>query len=487
VKGFCPSFVTAEGAQVKKPKAQGGKAGVDFSALPQPKLPEISRPYGVVVTGVGGTGVVTIGNLIGMAAHIEHKGVTVLDMTGLAQKGGAVLSHVQISASPEQIHATRIATGEADLIIGCDVLVSASNEVLSKTQFNQTRAVINSANNPTADFVRNPNWRFPGASSEQDIKNSVGEACEFFDAQQAAVKLLGDAIYSNPLVMGYAWQKGWMPLSYVALMRAIELNGVSVEKNQQAFEWGRYLAHHGAGVLDTLLSSAKAKPALLPETLDGLIRQRVDLLTAYQDSAYARRYEEAVERVRQAEQRVAAGGKLALTEAVAKNLAKLMAYKDEYEVARLYSDPAYLDKLRAQFEGEPGKDYQLHFHLAPPLLSQKDDKGHLVKKKYGPWVLSAFKLLAKCKGLRGTAWDVFGHTEERKMERQLIADYFALVDLLCSTLNADNHAKAVELAQVADTIRGFGHVKEGNVAKAKQRWAELESQYRLAARATATA
>jgi indolepyruvate ferredoxin oxidoreductase len=480
VNGFCPSFVTAEGAQVKKPRALAGKAGVDFSMLPQPALPDIRRPYGILVTGVGGTGVVTIGNLLGMAAHIEHKGVTVLDMTGLAQKGGAVMSHVQIAASPEQIHATRIATGEADLIIGCDALVSASSEVMSKTQHGVTRAVINSANNPTAEFIHNPKWTFPGASTENDLRANIGEQCEFIDSQAAAVKLLGDAIYANPLVLGYAWQKGWVPLSHDALMRAIELNGVAVDKNRQAFEWGRYLAHHGAAELGRLIGAdqAVAQGGPLPETLDGLIRRRVELLITYQNAAYAQQYEDAVDRVRIAEQRIASGGRLELTEAVARNLAKLMAYKDEYEVARLYADPAFLDKLRAQFEGEPGQDYQLQFHLAPPLLAKRDEQGRLIKRKFGPWLLPAFRLLAKLKGLRGSAWDLFGYSAERRSERQLIRDYLSLVDTLCSSIRPENLALALELAKLPDDIRGFGHVKERNLEAARQRWAELEARYR---------
>ncbi|AOZ02909.1 indolepyruvate ferredoxin oxidoreductase [Cupriavidus sp. USMAHM13] len=480
VNGFCPSFVTAEGAQVRKPRAAAGKdrAGVDAAELPEPVLPALERPYGVLVTGVGGTGVVTIGGLLGMAAHLERKGVTVLDMAGLAQKGGAVLSHVQIAPAPAGLHATRIATGEARLLIGCDAIVSASPEVLSKMRYGVTAAAVNSANTPTAEFIGNRNWTFPGASAEQEVRAAVGEACAFLDANAWAVTLLGDAIYSNPLLLGFAWQKGWIPLAQASLVRAIELNAVAVEKNLAAFTWGRALAHLGeAAVRARLPAAAPAKVLPLPETLDGLLRRREALLTAYQDAAYAARYRAVVERVRAAEAALPGGGRLALTRAVARNLAKLMAYKDEYEVARLYTDPAFLDKLRAQFEGEPGKDYQLAFHLAPPLLARKDAQGRLLKRRFGPGMLTAFRLLARLKGLRGTWFDPFGRTEERRAERRLVEDYIALCDGFAATLSAANLDIAVQLAELPDQIRGYGHVKALSMEQAAQRRAALQADY----------
>ncbi|CAN0627996.1 indolepyruvate ferredoxin oxidoreductase [Burkholderia multivorans] len=487
VNGFCPSFVTAEGAQVRKPAAAGGAgAAADFDALPLPLLPALERPYGVLVTGVGGTGVVTIGGLLGMAAHLERKGVTVLDMAGLAQKGGAVISHVQIAPSPADLHATRIATGEARLVIGGDAIVSASAEVLAKTRHNLTAAVVNSASTPTADFIKDPKWKFPGASAEQDLRANVGDACAFIDASDWAVTLLADAIYSNPLLLGFAWQKGWIPLLRDSLVRAIELNGVSVQKNLLAFEWGRYLAHHGEDAVKALMPSApRAQVVAVSQTLDGLIRQREAMLTGYQNGAYAARYRSAVERVRAAEQKLGAGRKLPLTEAVAGNLAKLMAYKDEYEVARLYTDPAFLDKLRAQFEGEPGRDYQLGFWMAPPLLARTDEKGRLLKRRFGPRTLTAFRLLARLKGLRGTAFDPFGRTAERRAERQLIDEYLDMVEDFAQSLTADNLDTAVALASLPDDIRGFGHVKEANMQKAAQRRTALLAQYRHGAQRAA--
>ncbi|MBY4897176.1 indolepyruvate ferredoxin oxidoreductase family protein [Cupriavidus sp. AU9028] len=488
VNGFCPSFVTAEGAQPRKPRVTG--SGPDMAAIPPPRLPALERPYGVLVTGVGGTGVVTIGGLLGMAAHLEGKGVTVLDMTGLAQKGGAVLSHVQIAATPAQLHATRIATGEARLLIGCDAIVSASADALTRVRHGITAAAVNSANTPTADFIANRKWTFPGASAEHDVRNAIGDACSFLDANQWAVRTLGDTLYANPLLLGFAWQKGWLPLSLPSLQRAIELNGVAVEKNLAAFAWGRALAHLGEDALRASLDRTQRSPAAapvtaLPETLDALVRHREAMLTAYQNAAYAARYREAVERIRTIEQRLRPAASLLLTEAVARNLAKLMAYKDEYEVARLHADPAFLARLREQFDGEPGRDYQLHFWLAPPLLARRNEKGELVKRAYGPRTMVAFRWLARLKGLRGTRLDPFGWTTERRQERQLIEEYLSLLDEFVRTLTADKLDVALQLATLPDDIRGFGHVKEAAMQRAALRRAELLAAYRLDALAAA--
>jgi indolepyruvate ferredoxin oxidoreductase len=485
VKGFCPSFVTAEGAQLRKPSpaSASGMRAPDFDSLPLPSLPELAKPYGVLVTGVGGTGVVTIGGLIGMAAHLEHKGVTVLDMAGLAQKGGAVLSHVQIAATPQALHATRIATGEARLVIGCDAIVSASNDVLSRTQHGLTVAAINSGATPTADFIKNPKWTFPGTQTEAELRNSIGSGCAFIDANALALKLLGDTIYSNPLLLGFSWQKGWLPLRLSSLLRAIELNGVAVEKNLQAFHWGRYLADRGDAEISAVLARANDRQAVvvpMPESLDQLIASRESLLTAYQNTSYAQTYRGVVDRIRTKEAQIGGDSQLALTRAVATHLAKLMAYKDEYEVARLYTDPAYLAKLRQQFEGEPGRDYKLNFYLAPPLLAKRDEQGHLRKKRFGPWVLPTFRVLARMKALRGTAFDVFGKTAERRGERALIQDYIALVDEFCNTLDRDRLAAALQLACLPDEIRGFGHVKERNRLAAMKKKARLLDDYRAA-------
>jgi indolepyruvate ferredoxin oxidoreductase len=476
VNGFCPSFVTAEGAQLRRPRTVAA-AAAEAPPVPEPAQAPLEGVCGIVVPGVGGTGVVTIGALLGMAAHLENKGVKVLDITGLAQKGGAVLSHVQIAAHPDSIHATRVPTGEAALLIGCDAMVAASADALSRVRRGRTRAIVNSASVPAAAFLSNPDWKFPGAAAEGDLRTAIGDACEFVDANALALRLFGDTIYANPLLLGYAWQKGWVPLGRAALRRAIELNGVAVEKNQQAFEAGRLAAHDPAALSAPATPAAQARPLPTPVTLDRLIAQHVALLTAYQNPAYARRYREAVERLRKVEAGVAPGGRLALTEAVARNLAKLMAYKDEYEVARLHCAPEFLAELRSQFEGEPGKDYQLHFHLAPPMTAARDAAGRLVKRRYGPWMMQAFSVLARFKGLRGTLLDPFGKTAERRRERELVEDYFALVRLFCETLAPEHLDTALELARLPEKIRGYGHVKEKAMDAAAERRARLMALY----------
>ena len=488
LKGFCPSFVTVEGGQLRKPKASG-VASDAMPPVPDPDIPAIAQPYGVLVTGVGGTGVVTIGALLGMAAHLESKGVTVLDVTGLAQKGGAVMSHVQIANQPADIHATRIAMGEANLVIGCDSIVTASDECVSRMQSGRTHVVLNSAPTPTADFIKNPNWRFPGASADADVRAAAGDDnVSAVDANRFAVALLGDAIYTNPFVLGYAWQKGWLPLTHESLIRAIELNAVQVEKNRAAFEWGRRAAHDLAGVRKLAqiqdriddgntanAASSKIVSLHTPKALDTLIDRRAMYLVAYQNDAYATRYRKLVEEVRAAETKLdTTDGQMPLTEAVAKNLHKLMAYKDEYEVARLYSDPAFIEKLKANFEG----DWKLKFHLAPPATATTDSHGHLVKKQYGPWMLNAMHVLAKMKFLRGTALDVFGKTEERRTERALIVEYEVLVHELIGGLTAEKRALAVELANLPDGIRGYGHVKDNNLEGVRTKWASLLAKWR---------
>ena len=404
-----------------------------------------------------------------------------LDVTGLAQKGGAVMSHVQIANRPADIHATRIAMGEADLVIGCDAIVTASDECGSRMQPGHTRVVVNSAETPTAAFIKDPNWRFPGASAEADIRAAAGEYVSLVDANRFAVALMGDAIYTNPFVLGYAWQKGWLPLLHESLVRAIELNAVQVEKNLAAFEWGRRAAHDLAAVTrlahgtQTQDGAAPGKIITLhtPKALDTLIDKRLDYLAKYQNTAYAARYGRLVAEVRAAEAALGASDFL-LTEAVARNLHKLMAYKDEYEVARLYADPAFLEKVKSSFEG----DWKIKFHLAPPALSKKDAHGRLVKKQYGPWMMPAMRVLARLKFLRGTAIDPFGRTEERKMERALIGEYEALVRELIAGLTMPKLPLAIELASLPDSMRGYGHIKDNNVKAAKVKWDKLVARWR---------
>jgi indolepyruvate ferredoxin oxidoreductase len=478
VTGFCPSFVTVEGGKLKKPKkAQSALPQLDGRenfTLPLPALPSTREPYGILVTGVGGTGVVTIGQILAMAAHIEGKGCSVLDMTGLAQKGGAVASHVRLADKAEDIFSTRVGTGAADLVIGCDEIVTAARDALSRMGEGRTHAVINSNASPTAAFVRNPDWQFPGVSAENDIRAACGaDRVDFVDAGKIATALMGDNIATNMFMLGYAWQKGWVPLTEASITRAIELNGVSVDFNKQSFVWGRKAAFDFAGVE----SLAKANDVIAQviefkrnPTLKDTIKKRVELLTQYQDAAYATQYSDFVERVRVAESRLVDADKpLRMTEAVAKYLYKLMAYKDEYEVARLHSDPTFAKKLSSMFEG----DYKVRFHLAPPLLAKKDSKGHLIKQEFGPWMMSAFEVLAKFKSLRGTRFDIFGYTEERKMERALIVEYKDTVSGLLSRLTAENLGKALAIASIPEDIRGYGHVKERHLEAARAKEAKL--------------
>jgi indolepyruvate ferredoxin oxidoreductase len=488
VKGFCPSFVTVEGGKLRKGKAStvGAEA---FAALPEPILPTTAAPWGILITGVGGTGVVTIGALLGMAAHLEGKGVSILDMAGLAQKGGAVWSHVKIADHPEDIFAARVAAGEANAVIGCDLVVSASDESLAKMRNDHTRVVINRDQTNTSEFVRgfaaqarsgnvaaNPDPQFPTAAMEQQVIDAVGaDNVEYVEASRLATAILGDSIATNLFMLGYAWQRGLVPLSRDAIMRAIDLNGTAVEASKSAFQWGRRAA------FDPVAVAAAAKPQrgtpehhVLSTTVDQVIARRKQQLVAYQDAAYAERYERLVQRVRAAEDKVAPGVTL-LTEAVARGYHKLLAYKDEYEVARLYTDSDFLKRVEEQFEG----DYKLVFHLAPPAFASSDPAtGELQKKRYGPWMLKAMRVLAKMKGLRGGVLDPFARTADRKLDRRSIAEYETLMEEILSGLTVANHETAVDLAAIPDQIRGFGHVRERYLASARKREAILLDIFR---------
>jgi indolepyruvate ferredoxin oxidoreductase len=476
VTGFCPSFVTVEGGALKKPNKAAAPAAPSAAepavALPAPHLPSIVEPFGILVTGIGGTGVVTIGQILAMAAHVEGKGCSVLDMSGLAQKGGPVMSHVRIANGQDEIHSTRVGTGAADLVIGCDLIVTASRDALSRMGEGRTFAVINSTGSSTAAFVKNPDWQFPGAGASQEIDKACGAGhTDFVDAGHIATALMGDAIATNMFMLGYAWQKGLVPLAEASLMKAIELNGLSVGFNKAAFTWGRSAAHDIAPLV-RLAAPAKVVEFKRTPTLDSIVDKRIELLTAYQDAAYAQQYSDFVAQVRAAEAPLA-GKQLRLTEAVARYLYKLMAYKDEYEVARLYTDGAFREKIAAMFEG----DITLKFHLAPPLLAKRDSKGHLIKQEFGPWMMKAFGVLAKLKRLRGTPLDVFGHTAERRQERALIVEYRDTISALLPKLTADTLAQAVAIASIPEDIRGFGHVKERHLASAKQKEAALIASF----------
>ncbi len=483
VKGFCPSFVTVHGGSLRKGRAADSLASSRnaeplFTAVPEPVLPDLREPYGILVAGIGGSGVVTIGAIVGMAAHLEGRGFGGFDMAGLAQKGGAVWSHLQIALHPDDIKTARLGSGGAKLLLGCDLVVCASEKTMDAAR-EGTRVIANTHQQMTRDFVLNPNVQFPGQSLQRLIAKGVGEGnTEFVDATRIATALLGDAIATNMFILGYAYQRGLVPVSAEAINKALELNGTAVKMNQAAFLWGRRAATDLAAV-ERLVAPKPAALAVtsLTQSFEEMLAWRVEFLTAYQNAAYAQKYRRLVERVKQAESAQAKGfGGLA--EAVARYYFKLLAYKDEYEVARLYTDPAFKEKLSSQFEG----DYQLHFHLAPPLFAKRDPvTGELRKAEYGSWVLPAFRLLAKLRGLRGTAMDVFGYTQERRMERRLITEYEATIAELIEKLSGGNHALAVKIAAIPEEIRGYGHVKARHLGIAQAKQAELLAALRAPA------
>ncbi len=474
--GFCPSFVSVEGGTLRRGQALAASED-QFAAIPAPQMPSLAKPWSIVVAGVGGTGIITVGALLGMAAHLEGKGVSVLDMTGVAQKGGAVTTFVRIAARPEDLHTIRIAAGEANAVIGSDLLVTAENSILTRMQRGVTRAVINTNRMATVAFIKNPDLQTPWVAMEEGLRDVIGaDAVQTLDATRLTNGLLGDSLATNIFLLGYAYQMGLVPVSKEALFQAITLNGAAVAANQRAFEWGRLACHDFASV------ERQAKPAEttigtdrnLSADLDTAIARRLEALTAYQDGALAQRYRALVERVRATEARVAHGSTM-LTDAVARNYFKLLAIKDEYEVARLYTDGEFERQVAATFEG----DYKLRYHLAPPLWVKPDKiTGAPVKRTYGAWMRPVLSVLARCKGLRGTWLDPFGHSEERKCERQLIIAYEATVAELERGLRVDNLALAVEVAALPATIRGYGHVKRRNIDAARSREDALLAQFR---------
>ena len=491
LKGFCPSFVTVEGGKLKSGK-KGASARPKPSSVrtpPDPVLPMAEKPWGIVVAGVGGTGVITIGQLLGMAAHLEGKGVVTQDSAGLAQKGGATWSHVQIANRPDAILTTKVGTAEADLVIGCDPIVAANKASLAVMRAGRTYVALNTHATPTAAFVNDPDWQFPAGQCETLVLEAAGpDHVGKLDADTLAVQLVGDSIYTNPLMLGYAWQQGQVPLTHAALMRAIELNGVQVDNNKAAFEWGRRAASDPQAVKALVKTGQVIELVKRTTNIDDMIARRVEFLAAYQNDAYAAQYKSFVDAVRAKEAEAAfsrtatrpdaARPSSKLTEAVARYLFKLMAYKDEYEVARLHSDTKFLDKVAGQFEGKMGADFHLHYHLAPPAIAKRNDKGELQKQAFGPWMLSAFRVLARFKGLRGTPFDPFGRTEERRTERALIDEYRASIEEVLRTLGHANLALAVEIARVPEMIRGYGHVKARHLDAARPKWDALMGDWR---------
>jgi indolepyruvate ferredoxin oxidoreductase len=474
-EGFCPSFVTVHGATVRKATSVAGTGADDgFPALPEPVLKALKGSYGILVTGIGGTGVVTIGQIIGMAAHVEGKGCGVIDMAGLAQKGGAVYVHVRIAETPELIQAIRVPAGGAELVLGGDFMVTGSAKVLAAIKPGVTTVVVNTDETMPGDFARNADYSLPSERLKRKLRSETEGGVQFLPATAWATALFGNSIATNMFLMGYAWQLGAIPLSEAALLEAIKLNGEAVGMNRSAFLWGRRAAVHPERIAALVeAKQPKTEARRLSDTFEESVRRRVAFLTSYQDSAYGERYAAAVQRM-SALEAARTPGKTALAEAVARYLFKLMAYKDEYEVARLYADPAFKAQLEAQF----GSYKSLEFHLAPPMLSRINPAtGEPIKRAFGPWMLTAFTLLAKFKGLRGTRLDLFGYTQERRTERRLIVEYMAMLDQFAAELSPVNHATAVALASIPEKIRGFGHVKERHLKEAEAERATLMATF----------
>ena len=474
VKGFCPSFVGVLGGTLRRQAGalESGREAFErrVAALPQPAAHAWTGPYDLLVTGVGGTGVVTVGAVIAMAAHLEGKSASVLDFMGFAQKGGSVLSFVRWADKPERLNQVRIDTQQADAVLACDLVVGASPEALQTVRHGRTRVLANVHEVPVAESLHNPDASLRVGALLDKLHFAAGkERVETFDAQTLAQDFLGDTIVANILALGYAWQRALVPLSLAALMRAIELNGVAVQNNLLAFALGR-LAAADPAACDALRGDAAAaeRPGGV-ETVESLLARGVEHLTGYQDAAYAQRYAERVRRVQAAEARLGADASLPFTRAVAASLLKLMAYKDEYEVARLYTDGRFRHALAQQFDG----DVRLEFYMAPPLLSRAKHGQAPRKLRIGGWLMPLLHVLAKGKRLRGGALDLFGHSGERRMERELIRQFEARVDELLPQLQLATLALAGEIARLPLSMRGYGHVKIANVALARAREAEL--------------
>ena len=479
LKGFCPSFVTVEGGTPRKQSR--GKVSVP-TGLPTPIMRGLSDPWNVVITGVGGTGVVTIGALMGMAAHIEGKGVLVLDMAGLAQKGGAVMSNVRLAATPTGLFAARVAARQADVVLGCDLMVAAGKDALATMAPERTHCVLNSDVAPTGAFTRDPDWQ---ASPQAMLTRvtAVALKTEHLDASAIATALMGDAVATNVFVLGFAWQKGWIPLGEAALMQAIELNGAAVDMNKAAFAWGRQAALDIARVRTAAGLEVAVNVMLMPErtpSLEALVADRAGRLTKYQDAAYAERFVAFVQEIAAAEMERTGTDRVARETAT--SLYKLMAYKDEYEVARLFVETGFFEKIAQRFDG----DFKLRYHLAPPLLSRRDAHGHLVKRAYGPWIAAAFKWLARARRLRGTPFDLFGYMAERRDERSAIVEFEVTMRQVVARLSRPGLPAAIDVARLPQGIRGFGHVRAAARRAATLRLSELMAtlEHATAGRAT---
>ncbi|MBE7219821.1 MAG: 2-oxoacid:acceptor oxidoreductase family protein, partial [Caulobacteraceae bacterium] len=473
VSGFCPAIVTVKGASPRKaaPATLDGLAALPPRMVP---VPLGAKPFSVILAGTGGTGVVTLGAIMGMAAHLEGKGAGVMDMAGLAQKGGIVLTHVKLAENAADISAIRVAAEEADLVLGCDLVAAASRKVVAAIRKNDTALVANVAALYPGEITRRPEYVLPQARLQKQLATAAGATARFLDATKTATTLLGTSLAANMIMLGFAWQSGLVPLAELSIDRAIELNGEAVEMNRRAFALGRRAAAYpeevAAMVAAALPAARREAPA---RTLAEIVARRAATLTAYQDAAYAARFEAMVARAEAAE-RVHAPGSTRLAEAVARSYFKLLAIKDEYEVARLYSDGSFAKQMGETFEG----DLAVSYHLAPPVLGRRDAQGRPVKSKLGPWMARLFPLLAKGKHLRGTRFDLFGRSEERRTERAMITGYEAVMDEIFAKLSPENLDGAVAIAALPQKVRGFGHVKEAARLAAKAEEATLLASWR---------
>ncbi len=478
VEGFCPSFVPVSGGALRRGTGSPAVSMPSKSrAIPEPKIPDLLQrdSFSILITGVGGTGIVTVGALLGMAAHIDGLAVTVVDQLGFAQKGGSVVTHLRIATSPEKIHAARVNTALADSLLACDMLVAANDKIIPALSAEVTRGIINTEHNLTGDFARNANLAFPDNAVRARLKKSIaGNGSHFFAASELARVLLGDSLGANLLLTGFAWQQGLIPVSASAIREAVALNGIAVDWNLEAFEWGRYLAHNPEVIDDILAPAAQPLDLKARPTQQDLIDNYAQELTRYQNGTYADDFLRVIKKIQESVT-TALGDDPEILECVAHSLFKLMAYKDEYEVARLYTAPEFREKLERQFEGS----YTLRFNLAPPLLSRRDKStGHPRKIEFGAWILPLFRLLAYCRPLRGTALDVFGYTDERKMERRLIADFEAMILTMATELDPDKRGLFMEAAALPTTIRGYGHVKMESIKQYQDALDELLLRWR---------
>ena len=476
VNGFCPSFVTvAGGDRVKGSKDASSEFPEEMLAtLPLPDAPSLDSTYDLLVTGVGGTGVITVGALITMAAHLESKGASVLDFMGFAQKFGPVLSYIRLARNPGELNQVRIDNQQADALIGCDLVVSSSPKASSTLRNKHTRVVLNTTEMSTADFVKFRDASLKASDRVDAIRDVVGKQnLSTIAANQLAEALLGNTIYSNVLLVGYAWQSGLLPVSLNAMLRAIELNGVEVEQNRKAFGWGRIAAVDSQFVQQKIANPQQTVSGI--ESLDEIVGRMAEFLLDYQDQALSDRFSGLVEKVREAESAVRGGSKLPLTEAVARSYFKTLAYKDEYEVARLHTATGFLEKVKRDF----GDKARFRFHLAPPSLSRGvDARGRPRKREFGAWMIPAFKVLARFRRLRGTRFDLFGMTAERRMERALIDEYEENIGILLTHLSLHNVDLAIEIVNEYLEIRGYGPVKEDAAEKARTRIAMKLGGYR---------